>query len=88
MKLLSVLRREVTTIEEWNQPGKIGKHTGKIGAPSSHIWEGILSYRMPHFETRSATCQDLEACREQDILVRENKSKLAHLLALSLPLAR
>ena len=88
MKLLSVLRMEVTTMEEWNRPVKISKHTDEIGAPSLHLWEWTMSYRIPHFKTRSAACQDLEVCREQDILVGANKSKLAQPLALSLPLAR
>ena len=88
MKLLSVMRMEVTTMEEWNRQGKIGKNTGEIGAPSSHLWEWTLSYRIPHFETRSAACQDLEAYCERDILVGANKFKLAQLLALSLPLER
>ena len=56
-------------MEEWTQPVKIRKHAGKIGALSSHLWEWTLSYRIPHFETRSAACQDLEACRERYILV-------------------
>ena len=59
MKLLSMLRMEVTTMEDWTRPGKIGKHTGEIGAPSSHLWEWTLSYRIPHFNTRSAACHDL-----------------------------
>ena len=88
MKLISWLWMEVTNMEEWNQPGKIGKHTGEIGAPLLHLWEWILSYRIPHFDTRSAACQYLGDCSEQDILVRANKSKLAQLLALSLTLER
>ena len=88
MKLLSVLWMGVTIMEEWNIPGKIGKHTGKIGAPSSHLWKCTLSYRIPQFETRSAACQDLEACCERYILVVANKSKLAQSLELSLSLAR
>ena len=40
MKLLSVLRMEVTTMEEYNRPGKIRKHTKKIDASSSHILVG------------------------------------------------
>ena len=75
-------------MEEWTRPGKIGNKTGEFGAPSSHIWEYTLSYRVPHFKTRSAACQDLEACRKQNILVGGNKSNLAPLKALSLPLAR
>ena len=74
-------------MEEWTRKGKIGKHTGEIGAPSSHLWEWTLRYRIPHFKTTSAACQDLEACRGQDILVGENKSKLSQSLELSLPLS-
>ena len=71
MKLISVLRMEVNTMEEWNLPRKIGKHNGEIGAPSSHLLEWTLSYRISHFNTRSAACQDLEACHERDIFFRE-----------------
>ena len=75
-------------MEECTRPGKIGKDTDEIGAPSSHLWEWTLSYRIPHFETRSNACKDLEACRKQDILVGENKSKLSQSLDLSLPLEK
>ena len=88
MKLFSVLRIEVTTMEYWTLPGKIRRHIGEIGACLSHHWEWTLNYNIPHFETRSAACRDFEACCEQDILVGANKSKLAQLLALSLTLER
>ena len=88
MKLLSVLQMEDTTMEEWTRQGKTGKHIGDIGTPSSHLWEWNLSYRIPHSGTRSNACQDLEASRKLDTLVRENKSKLARSLALSQSLGR
>ena len=75
-------------MKDWTRPGKIRKHTGEIGADLFHLWEWTLSYRIPHLETRLATCHDLEACCEQDILVGGNKSKLAQSLALSLLLVR
>ena len=87
-KLLSVLRMEDTTMEEWTQPGAIGRHIGTIGVPTSHLWEWTLSYRIPHFENRSAASRDSQACRERDTLVAANKSKLAQSLARSRPLGR
>ena len=62
-KRLSVLRMEVTTMEEWDRLGKIRNRTGEIFAPLLHLWEWILRYRIPNLETRSAACQYLEACR-------------------------
>ena len=88
MKLLSVLRMEDTTMEEWTQPGKIGKHSGAIGAPSSHLWEWTLSYRIHHSGTKSDACQASGDSSELATLVKENKSKLERSLALSRPLGR
>ena len=42
MKILSVLRMRVTTMEGWTQPPRIGKHIGRIGAPMSNLWEWSL----------------------------------------------
>ena len=88
MKVLSVLRMKGTTMEEWTQPPKIGKHIGKIGGPSSSLWEWTLRYRIPHLGTKSVHSLDLQHSNELATMVEENKSKLQQSLALSRPLAR
>ena len=88
MKVLSVLRMKGTTMEEWTQLPKIGKHIGKIGEPSSSLWEWTLCNRIPYFGTKSGHSLDLQYCNELATMVEENKSKLQQSLALSRPLAR
>jgi len=88
MKILSILRMRVTTMEGWTQPPRIGKHIGRIGAPMSNLWEWSLRYRIPHLCTKSMHSRDLQQCSKLDTTVAENKSKLQQSLALSRPLDR
>jgi len=88
MKILSVLRMKAISMEEWRQPGKIGKHIGTIGVPTSHLWEWTLSYRTNPSSSDSEPSPDSQACRERDTMVRENKCRLEQSLARSRPLAR
>ena len=88
MKVLSVLRMKATTMEGWTRPPKVGRYIGKIGAPSSHLWEWTLNYRLPHTSTELGASRALRGSRARDTMVAETKFSLAQSLASSRPLAR
>ena len=87
-RVLSVLRMKRMPMEEWRRLPTRGKFTGKIGAPSSHLWEWTLNYRILPSTTESGVSQDSRLSSERAIMVAEERSKLAWSLALSRPLAR
>ena len=87
-KVLSVLRTKRLPMGEWRQlPGQ-GTHIGRIGTPSSHLWEWTLTYRVLPTGNGSAASQGLQLSNERATMVEEERSKLAWSLALSRPLAR
>ena len=88
MRVTSVLQMKDSTLEEWRQLPKVGKHAGAAGRPMSHLWEWTLSYRTPHSLTESASLQALQDESVQATTVKENRSKLEVSLAQSRPLAR
>ena len=88
MRVCSVLRMRHTTMAEWTRLPKPGKFSTNIGAPSSHLWEWTLNYRVHRTSSGSDASQDLQRQHDVAILVKENKSKLAQSLGQSRPLAR
>ena len=88
MKVLSVLRTQVTTMEEWRRLPKRGQHTGAIGAVSSRLWEWTLTFRESVSRTKSDASPATQALYERGSSVEENKSKLRHAVARSRPLER
>ena len=55
MRVISVLRMQVTELEEWRRLPKIGALIGNIGAPMSHLWGWSLTFR------QSGTSHGLES---------------------------
>ena len=86
--VLSVLRMQLTTLEEWCQLPKRGKHIGVVGSPSSHLWDWTLTYRTPRTATESEHSRDLRQSSEAGCSIKEIKSELLRLVALSQPLER
>jgi len=87
-RVLSVLRMQDTTTEEWTQSPRAGKHIGAIGAPMLHLLEWALGYRTRPSKPKPDASQVLQEFRGQDTTVGENTSKLGQFLQRSRPLAR
>jgi hypothetical protein len=87
-RVCSVLRMKATSAEEWRRLPGVGRHVGKIGEPSSHLWEWTLTCGGSRSNTPSDPSQDSQGRRGSDILVKEGKSKVAQYQARSRPLPR
>ena len=88
MRVISVLRMTDSTLAEWQRIPKIGQPNGKIGAPTSNLWEWTLTSNLPPISNELDSYRVLQREQEQDTMVAENKSKLRRSLQLSRPLAR
>ena len=88
MRVISVLRHEPSTMDEWRRLPPIGKNIGTIGAPTSHLWEWTLSYRMNRTKKEFVRSEDSQREFERGGSVTESKSELDRYLRLSQPLER
>ncbi len=88
MRVISVLRMNISTADEWRRLPSAGKFTGEVGPAMSNLWEWTLTFRKPHTNGESNASQVLQRECELASTVKENKSKLAQSLARSRPLAR
>jgi hypothetical protein len=88
MRVISLLRMQVSSIDEWRRLPKIGRHIGEIGVPTSGLWEWTLIYRT------SATKNGLDCSRalrhesEMEALAAEERSRGTQWQRLSHPLAQ
>ena len=87
-RVISILRMQHTTLEEWRRLPPTGKSSGGVGKPTANLWEWTLHYRTkstpigpPHSEASQQGC-------ERDTMATDAKSELARYLAQSRPLAR
>ena len=88
MRVISLLRMQLTTMGEWQRLPKIGKLIGKIGPPTSNLWEWTLSYRGKDPAHRQESSQDSQPGSEVANLVEEELSKLTQYRRRSRPLVR
>jgi hypothetical protein len=76
MRVISLLRMQVSSMDEWRRLPKIGRHIGEIGVPTSGLWEWTLIYRT------SATKNGLDCSRalrqesEMEALAAEERSRV------------
>ena len=88
-KILSVLRMKLISLDVWRQLPSRGKHTGDVGAVTSHLWEWTLIYREQHSKNESGHSQDSQPSSERDISIADRtKSELQQSVALLRPLER
>ena len=89
MRVVSVLRMKLTTLDAWRRLPSPGKHIGNAGVPTSKLWEWSLSYRAPRSKNESDVCLDSRQLYEKVIsIVEDTKLDLQQSVALSRPLAR
>ena len=88
MRVISVLRMQDIELEEWRRLPKIGKHTGNIGAPTSHLWEWSLTFRGSGTSQGSASSRDSQHESGEDAMGEGSGSRLRQSLAQLQPLDR
>ena len=87
-RVISILRMQHFTADEWRRLPKAGKSIGQIGCPMSHLWKWTLTYRKHTTNTEHEHSPDLQLGSEQERLFKESKLVLVESLARSRPLAR
>ena len=88
MRVISVLRTTVFSLEEWRRLPNVGTFTGDIGAPTSHLWEWTLTFRRPRTDSRSGASAASPPESARDTTGSDARSELAQSLRRSQPLAR
>lgn len=87
-RLISILRMQDFTADEWRRLPVIGKNTGNIGCPTSHLWEWTLSYKRHSMNAKREHSLVSRRGSDPATMVEESKSELGWSLALSQPLVR
>jgi hypothetical protein len=59
MKVISILRMQVFTMDAWRKLPKIGKNIGTVGSPTLRLWEWTLSYKKQTTSAAREHSQDL-----------------------------
>jgi hypothetical protein len=87
-RIMSVLGREVSGMEEWRRLPKPGQHIGKIGNGTANLWDWTLSYRESPTTTSHGQSSDSWECSETESLVQEARFEVLRFRQRSLPLTR
>ncbi len=82
MHVISALRMQPLKLDGWRRLPKVGRHVGKIGAPTFSLWEWIHTCNTPLSKSAS------DVLLEQVSLAGDKRCKVAWFLAQSQPLAR
>jgi hypothetical protein len=88
MRVLSVLRTAVFSLDKWQRLPPAGKLRGEIGACTASLWEWTLSYRVPHTNKSTESSWDSPEQFERDVVVDAAKSEVEQSLQHSRPLVR
>jgi hypothetical protein len=72
-RVISVLRMQAISMEEWRQPPKPGQHTGTIGRPMSHLWEWTLTWRVSPLNAEYDASQGLQHASDKEDLAKEEQ---------------
>ncbi len=87
-RLISVLRMQPFSMDDWRQLPIAGKNNGNVGKHMSHLWAWTHTYRKPHTSTTHAPSLDLPHAYDQDSTDDKDKSALERFLRRSQPLER
>ena len=88
MRVTSVLLMKDISLDAWRRLPRIGRHTGTIGAPMSHLWEWTLTFRGSGTLRESGSSPALPQGCEEVSTEEGSASRLQQSLALLQPLAR
>ena len=88
MRVISILRMQDSSLDEWRRIPRIGRPIGLTGAPMSNLWEWTRISNTLTTPNEVDYSQDSLHDIEQAIMEEDSKSKLQQSLQLSRPLAR
>jgi hypothetical protein len=87
-RVISILRMQVSTMDEWRRLPPRGNFGGRVGPPMSGLWDWTLIYRESSIHSKSVHSVVSPAAFERGTMAEEAKSQLRRSLARSRPLAR
>jgi hypothetical protein len=87
-RVTSILRTRLFELAEWRRLSKIGRHVGKIGAPTSNQWGWIRTLMAHHSKPGSDASRGLPNGCEPAFLGMDDRFKVLQYHRLSRPLAR
>jgi hypothetical protein len=87
-RVLSVLRTEDFSLDEWRRLPPAGKLHGEIGKHTASLWEWTLSYRVPHTNKNAGSSWALLEQSGRDATADAAKSEVEQSLRRSRPLVR
>jgi hypothetical protein len=88
MRVISALRMKPFVLAKWRRLPLPGRLVGKIGQPTSHLWDSIRTYNRQRSNNEYVDSQDSPNASAQDTMDEDEKSRLRLLQAQSLPLDR
>ena len=88
MRVISILRMQDSSLDEWRRIPRIGQPIGRTGAPMSNLWEWTRISNTRTIPNETVSSPGLQLGVVQAITEEDNKSKLQRSLQLSQPLAR
>jgi len=88
MRVISALRMQPFVLDDWRRLPSPGKLVGKIGQPTSHLWDLIRFYNRQPSNNEFAASQDSPSVSVQDTMEEDDRYRLQQLQAQLLPLGR
>ena len=88
MRVISALRTQASTTDEWRRLPQSGTFSGPIGPTMSGLWEWTLSFKTHHTLRKSEQSQVLQGECAPDTTEEDAKSLLHRSIRLSQPLER
>ena len=88
MRVISLLRTELSSLDEWRRIPRIGRASGPTGVPMSALWGWTQASNTLDSPNEFACSRDMPPEPEQDSSGGEDKLRLRRSLQLSRPLAR
>jgi hypothetical protein len=88
MRVISLLRMQVSSMDGWRRLPRIGRHIGEIGAATSGLWEWTLIYRTSTTKNGLDCSQALRLESVMEDLVIEERSRVTQWQRLFQPLAQ
>jgi hypothetical protein len=87
-RVISVLRMQVSTMDEWRRPPKPGQHIGQVGRHMSDLWEWTLTLRESPSNAASDASQVSRPTSDTGAMVEDERSRATRYQRRSRPLAR
>ena len=88
MKVISALRMQVSTTDDWRRLPRKGSFIGPTGPTTSHLYDWTLTFRTPHTQRKSELSLGLQDESEPATMAEDARSQLQRSIWLSQPLER